>query len=38
MTAEGDVLHLRGYLGIKLFGRTETWTRLPATTPIPSCS
>lgn len=27
MTAEGDVLKLRGFVGIKLFGRTETWTR-----------
>ena len=27
ITHEGDTLHLRGYLGIKLFGRTETWTR-----------
>ncbi len=24
-----DVLKLRGYLGISLFGRTETWTREP---------
>jgi uncharacterized protein (DUF2147 family) len=27
MTAEGDELHLRGYVGFKLFGKTETWTR-----------
>ena len=27
MTAEGDRLELRGYVGIKLFGRTETWAR-----------
>lgn len=27
MTAEGEVLKLRGYVGLKLFGRTETWTR-----------
>jgi uncharacterized protein (DUF2147 family) len=27
MTAEGDRLNLRGYFGIKLLGRTETWTR-----------
>lgn len=27
MTLEGDSLHLRGYLGIKAFGRSETWTR-----------
>jgi uncharacterized protein (DUF2147 family) len=22
-------LHMRGYIGISLFGRTETWTRIP---------
>lgn len=27
MTAEGDLLHLRGYLGLPIFGRTETWSR-----------
>ena len=27
MTAEGDRLMLRGYIGIKLLGRTEIWTR-----------
>jgi uncharacterized protein (DUF2147 family) len=27
MTAEGDKLNLRGYVGIKAFGRSETWTR-----------
>ena len=27
MTADGDLLNLRGYVGIKLFGRTETWKR-----------
>lgn len=27
MTAEGNLLHLRGYLGLRIFGRTETWTR-----------
>ncbi len=27
MTAEGDVLKLRGFVGIELLGRTETWTR-----------
>jgi uncharacterized protein (DUF2147 family) len=31
MTAEGDQLHLRGYIGIKAFGRTETWTRASPT-------
>lgn len=28
MTREGDVLHLRGYVGMKAFGRTEDWTRI----------
>lgn len=27
ITAEGDKLELRGYVGIPLFGRSETWTR-----------
>ena len=27
MTAQGNTLQLRGYIGISLFGRTETWTR-----------
>ena len=26
MTRDGDKLKLRGYVGIALFGRTETWT------------
>jgi uncharacterized protein (DUF2147 family) len=26
MTAEGNQLHLRGYVGFKAFGKTETWT------------
>jgi len=30
MTAEGDQLKLRGYVGIKLLGRTEIWTRVGA--------
>ncbi len=30
MTAEGDTLSLRGYIGIKAFGRTEKWTRTSA--------
>jgi uncharacterized protein (DUF2147 family) len=28
MTAEGNTLKLRGYLEIKLLGRTEIWTRV----------
>lgn len=27
MTAEGNLLRLRGYLGLRIFGRTETWVR-----------
>ncbi len=30
MSVEGDVVKLRGYVGIPLFGRTETWQRVPA--------
>lgn len=32
---EGDILKLRGYIGIALFGRTETWRR---TTTVKPCS
>ncbi len=35
MTAEGDTLWLRGYVGFRMFGRTETWTRTKST---PVCS
>lgn len=28
MMAQGNTLKLRGYVGISLFGRTETWTRV----------
>ncbi len=27
MTSNGNTLRLRGYVGISIFGRTETWTR-----------
>jgi uncharacterized protein (DUF2147 family) len=27
MSSDGNQLELRGYVGIELFGRTETWTR-----------
>ncbi len=30
MRSEGDVLHLRGYIGMKAFGRSEDWTRTTA--------
>lgn len=36
MSAEGDRLELRGYVGIKLFGRSETWTRTSAPPPCPA--
>jgi uncharacterized protein (DUF2147 family) len=29
MSRDGDKLKLRGYVGIPLFGRTETWSRAP---------
>jgi uncharacterized protein (DUF2147 family) len=35
MTAEGNLLHLRGYVGLPIFGRTATWKR--ASQP-PPCS
>jgi uncharacterized protein (DUF2147 family) len=28
MSSDGDLLELRGYVGLKLFGRTETWMRV----------
>ena len=27
MTSTGDRLELRGYVGLKIFGRSETWSR-----------
>jgi uncharacterized protein (DUF2147 family) len=33
MTVAGDKLDLRGYVGLKVFGRTETWTRTQDTKP-----
>ena len=32
---KGDILKLRGYIGVALFGRTETWQR---TSAVRSCS
>ncbi len=36
MTSDGDKLSLRGYIGIKAFGRTETWSR--TSQPLKPCS
>jgi uncharacterized protein (DUF2147 family) len=36
MSADGDKLNLRGYVGIRAFGRSETWTR--ATRDAVTCS
>lgn len=33
ITRVGNQLHLRGYIGFSIFGRTETWTRAPADVP-----
>lgn len=33
LTSEGDHLQLRGWAGFKIFGRTETWTRLEHAPP-----
>ncbi|HKT72186.1 MAG TPA: DUF2147 domain-containing protein [Steroidobacteraceae bacterium] len=34
LRAEANQLHLRGYVGLKIFGRTETWTRTQAATSL----
>lgn len=34
MTAEGNLLHLRGYIEFRIFGRTQTWVR---TSQPPPC-
>ena len=33
MVVEGDTVKLRGYIGISLFGRTESWHRVHANYP-----
>lgn len=33
MTAEGNFLQLRGYIGLPMFGRTQTWVRAPPAAP-----
>lgn len=35
MTAEGDHLNLRGYIGLPIFGRSETWVRASKPPPCP---
>lgn len=36
MTAEGNLLHLRGYVGLPIFGRTATWVRASQPPPCPT--
>lgn len=36
MRSEADTLHLRGYVGIKAFGRSEQWTRTGAVNSCPA--
>lgn len=36
MASEGESLKLRGYIGIKLFGRTAVWTRVHGN--VPACA
>lgn len=36
MTAEGNLLRLRGYVGLPVFGRTQTWVRASAPPPCPA--
>jgi uncharacterized protein (DUF2147 family) len=36
MTAAGSVLELRGYIGIPIFGQSQTWTRI--TEPVKACA
>ena len=34
ITADGDLLKLRGYVGLKVFGRSEEWTRVKEEVPV----
>lgn len=36
MTAEGNLLQLRGYVGLPIFGRSETWVRTSRPPPCRS--
>lgn len=36
MTADGNFLHLRGYVGLPIFGRTATWVRASQPPPCPA--
>lgn len=36
MTAEGNLLLLRGYIGLPIFGRSETWVRTSRPPPCPT--
>jgi uncharacterized protein (DUF2147 family) len=36
MAVEGDILKLRGYIGMPIFGRTEVWRRVMV--KVPSCA
>jgi uncharacterized protein (DUF2147 family) len=36
MTVEGNLLQLRGYVGLPIFGRTQTWVRASPPPPCPA--
>jgi uncharacterized protein (DUF2147 family) len=35
LSSDGTKLMVRGYLGLSLFGRTQTWTRMDASASVP---